>query len=100
MRYPVVNLGATAFTSQTQFALVDEAVKPPAPPAAPPPTHEAIPFAPESATQTMENPPSPIKPYPRFITEDEATKKRNVIGLAVTGGVMAAAIAAGMLIFR
>ena len=99
MRFPVVNLGATALTRQTQFALVDDAA-PPAPPAEPPPAPREVPFAPESASQTMQNPPSPSRPFPRFITEEEATKKRNVLGLAVTGGVMAAAIAAGMLIFR
>jgi hypothetical protein len=99
MRFPIVNLGA-AFTRQTQFALVDEAAPPPVPAAAPPPQQSAIPFSPETASQTMQNPPSPSRPFPRFITEDEATKKRNVLGLAVTGGIMAAAIAAGMLIFR
>ena len=85
-------------TRQTQFPLVDDAAPPPPPP--PPEPREPIPFAPETVSQTMQNPPNPSRPLPRFITEEEASKKRNITGLAVTGGIMAAAIAAGMLIFR
>jgi len=99
MRFPVVNLGAS-FVRQTQFALVDEAARPPEPAPAPAPQQSAIPFSPESASQTMENPPTPSMPFPRFVTQEEAARRKNITGLAVTGGIMAAAIAAGMLIFR
>lgn len=99
MRFPVVNLGES-FVRQTQFALVDDTSGPPAPPPPPAPQQSAIPFSPESASQTMENPPAPTMPFPRFVTQEEAAKRKNITGLAVTGGIMAAAIAAGMIIFR
>jgi hypothetical protein len=104
MRFPIVNigmaLGATTSTRPTQFALVDDTPKPAPPTEQPPATREPIPFAPETASQTMENPPNPLRPLPRFITEEEAAKKRNILGLAVVGGIAAAAVAAGMLLFR
>lgn len=51
-------------------------------------------------SNVLENPDNPDKPLPRFITEEEAAKAKNLTGLAVVGGTLVALVAAGMIAFR
>jgi hypothetical protein len=51
-------------------------------------------------SKVLENPDNPDKPLPRFITDEEASKAKNLTGLAVAGGALVALVAAGMIAFR
>lgn len=77
-------------TSDDIWAMKNEN-KPPKPPPAPPEIY---------VSDVLENPENAEKPYPRFITEDEASAKRNLTGLAVAGGTFVALVAAGLIAFR
>lgn len=51
-------------------------------------------------SDVLENPEDPLNPRPRFITQDEADRAKNLTGLAVAGGTFAALVAAGLIAFR
>lgn len=65
-----------------------------------PPRQPSPPPPPPYVSDVLENPVDRENELPRFITQEEADRKKNLTGLAVAGGAFAALVAAGLLAFR